>query len=77
MASLHEQRKVVTSSPENSEMPLESMRSWVTPTRLFFIRNHFQVPSLDPETWRLAVGGRVKRPREWTWEELRASPTRM
>ena len=36
-----EDRKVVTAEPENSETPLEGVRSWVTPTRLFFVRNHF------------------------------------
>jgi DMSO/TMAO reductase YedYZ molybdopterin-dependent catalytic subunit len=71
-----ESRKVVTASPENSETPLESLRSWVTPTRLFFVRNHFEVPRLDPATWRLTVAGCVNRPREWTWDELLALPER-
>ena len=55
-----EHRKVVTAMPENSETPLEGVRSWVTPTRLFFVRNHFAVPALDVATWRLTVEGRVK-----------------
>src|SRR5579872_1300208 len=71
-----EQRKVVTAVPENSETPLDSVRSWVTPTRLFFVRNHFAVPPLDVATWRLAVEGRVQRRREWTWDELMELPER-
>jgi DMSO/TMAO reductase YedYZ molybdopterin-dependent catalytic subunit len=71
-----EQRKVVTAAPENSETPLESLRGWVTPTRLFFVRNHFDVPALDPATWRLEVGGLVRRPRTWTLDELLALPER-
>jgi DMSO/TMAO reductase YedYZ molybdopterin-dependent catalytic subunit len=71
-----EQRKVVTAMPENSETPLDSVRSWVTPTRLFFVRNHFAVPTLDPATWRLNVEGRVKERRAWTWEELMDLPER-
>ena len=71
-----EQRKIVTAAPENSETPLEDVRSWVTPTRLFFVRNHFQMPVLDPATWRLRVEGRVERPAEWTWDELTALPER-
>ncbi len=55
-----EQRKVVTAVPENSETPLDGVRSWITPTRLFFVRNHFAVPALDLATWRLSVEGRVK-----------------
>src|SRR5256885_304166 len=56
-----EQRKVVTAAPENSETPLENVRSWVTPTRRFFVRHHFHTPrlhlhalplrkALDPDT---------------------------
>jgi hypothetical protein len=71
-----EQRKVVTAEPENSETPLEGVRSWVTPTRLFFVRNHFAVPPLDLATWRLHVEGRVKQRRTWTWDELNELPDR-
>jgi DMSO/TMAO reductase YedYZ molybdopterin-dependent catalytic subunit len=71
-----EQRKVVTPEPENSETPLDSVRSWVTPTRLFFVRNHFAVPTLDLATWRLRVEGRVKQRRAWTWDELNELPER-
>ena len=42
-----EQRRFVTQSPENSETPLADVHGWVTPTRLFFVRNHFDVPQLD------------------------------
>src|SRR5262249_54742064 len=71
-----EHRKVVTAVPENSETPLEGVRSWVTPNRLFFVRNHFDVPTLDLSQWRLFVGGRVERPRQWTWDELTSLPER-
>jgi DMSO/TMAO reductase YedYZ molybdopterin-dependent catalytic subunit len=71
-----EERKVVTAFPENSETPLESIQGWVTPNRLFFVRNHFEVPAVDPASWRLSVGGRVRRPMEWTWEQLAALPQR-
>jgi len=71
-----EQRKVVTAVPENSETPLDGVRSWVTPTRLFFVRNHFAVPAIDLATWRLRVEGRVRARREWTWDELNELPER-
>ena len=69
-------RKFVTTAPENSEMPLESIRSWVTPNRLFFVRNHFAMPEVNLSTWRLGVEGLVERPREWTYEELGDLPER-
>lgn len=73
---MSEQRRIVTSVPENSETPLERSASWVTPNRLFFVRNHFQVPVVDVKTWRLKVAGGVERPREWTFDELAALPER-
>jgi DMSO/TMAO reductase YedYZ molybdopterin-dependent catalytic subunit len=71
-----EQRRVITATPENSETPLERVRSWVTPNRLFFVRNHFEVPGLNLETWRLPVEGCVERPTAWNWDELSALPER-
>lgn len=71
-----EERKVVTASPENSETPLESIQGWVTPNRLFFVRNHFEAPSIDLPSWRLRIEGCVSRPMEWTWEQLLALPQR-
>jgi DMSO/TMAO reductase YedYZ molybdopterin-dependent catalytic subunit len=71
-----EKRRVVTAVPENSETPLENVRSWVTPNRLFFVRNHFDVPALDLADWRLRVEGCVAQPVTWTWEELTALPER-
>jgi DMSO/TMAO reductase YedYZ molybdopterin-dependent catalytic subunit len=71
-----EQRKIVTAAPENSETPLGQVRGWVTPNRLFFVRNHFPVPEVDLGSWRLRVGGLVDRSAEWTWDELAALPER-
>jgi DMSO/TMAO reductase YedYZ molybdopterin-dependent catalytic subunit len=71
-----EKRKVVTAEPENSETPLDSVCSWVTPTRLFFVRNHFAVPTIDLATWRLHVEGRVKKRRIWSLDELNELPQR-
>jgi DMSO/TMAO reductase YedYZ molybdopterin-dependent catalytic subunit len=69
-------RKFVTQTPENSETPLESLRSWVTPTRLFFVRNHFNTPELDLNAWRLSVTGCVEHPLALSWDDLNALPQR-
>ncbi len=69
-----EQRKSVTQSPENSETPLEAVCSWVTPTRLVFVRNHFDMPEVDPGQWRLTVEGCVDRPVRLSLEDLQALP---
>ena len=54
-------RRVITSSPENSETPVESFRTWVTPTNDFYVRNHFDSPSLDVANWTLDIAGVVER----------------
>ena len=69
-------RKIVTAAPENSETPLESVRSWVTPNRLFFVRNHFAVPEVDVHSWRLTIEGLVQQPRQFSYDELCKMPER-
>jgi DMSO/TMAO reductase YedYZ molybdopterin-dependent catalytic subunit len=71
-----EERRMITATPENSEMLMENVHSWVTPNRLFFVRNHFDEPTIDLESWRLRVEGGLQRPREWTMEDLLALPQR-
>lgn len=69
-------RPIVTMEPENSETPLDEIRSWVTPNTFFFVRNHFAEPELSARDWRLHVGGHVREPRAWTWEEITELPER-
>lgn len=71
-----EERKVVISSPENSETPLSDVQSWVTPNRLFFVRSHFDVPEIQLNDWRLTIGGCVERPFELDWNALNELPQR-
>jgi DMSO/TMAO reductase YedYZ molybdopterin-dependent catalytic subunit len=71
-----EQRRVVTATPENSETPLDCVRSWVTPTPWFYVRNHFDLPAPIAADWRLRVDGCVPRPAEWTLDELAILPER-
>jgi sulfite oxidase len=45
------------------ETPPEFLNSWITPVPRFFVRNHMHEPStLDPDAWRLTVGGEVEKP---------------
>src|SRR5687768_4075878 len=37
-------------------------QSYSTPTNLFFVRNHGDVPEVDVHSYRLQVNGRVLRP---------------
>jgi DMSO/TMAO reductase YedYZ molybdopterin-dependent catalytic subunit len=71
-----EERQVLTAGPENSETPLASLRGWVTPNRLFFVRNHFRAPALDRSGYRLRIEGCVDRPLELSWTDLTAMAQR-
>ncbi|MSQ93858.1 MAG: sulfite oxidase [Gemmataceae bacterium] len=66
----------MTATPENSETPLDTVRGWVTPTPLFFVRNHFDPPKLDLDRWCLRVEGCVDHAIEWSWQELLDMPER-
>ena len=44
-------------------MPLEALRYDVTPTGMHYLLVHFDIPYVDPETWRLEIDGNVESPR--------------
>jgi len=49
--------------PLNCETSIPALIGGVVmPNAHFYVRNHFQIPRLDPATWRLEVGGLVERP---------------
>lgn len=59
--------------PFNAGAPLTLLgRSQVTPTELFFVRSHGNVPEVDVSTYRLKVGGAVTRPLALSLSELQA-----
>ena len=46
----------------NHGMPLELLREPITPAGLHYLLIHFDIPHVDPETWRLEIGGLVRQP---------------
>jgi sulfane dehydrogenase subunit SoxC len=58
----------------NHGMPLETLRWEITPVGLHYLLTHYDIPSVDPEAWRLEVGGHVERPLSLSLAELRARP---
>jgi DMSO/TMAO reductase YedYZ molybdopterin-dependent catalytic subunit len=58
----------------NHGMPLEALRHEITPVGLHYLLIHYDIPAVDPATWRLEVGGRVERPLSLSLDELRARP---
>jgi len=53
------------------ESPVEYFSTWLTPVPQFFVRNHMGEPvELDPQDWRLTVGGEVEKPLTLNLAEL-------
>jgi DMSO/TMAO reductase YedYZ molybdopterin-dependent catalytic subunit len=58
----------------NHAMPQEALRDDVTPPGLHYVLTHYDIPALDPATWRLRLDGCVDRPLELDLESLRSMP---
>ena len=66
--------EIVTRSelPLNAEPPLELLRqSFITPTKLFYVRNHGSIPEPDTNEYRLAVTGMVQQELRLSIDEIR------
>ena len=61
--------------PENLEFPFCTLDSFITPNERFYVRNHFPVPQLDIETWRLKVEGAVDRQLVLSFDDLANMPS--
>ena len=55
----------------NHGMPLEALRYDLTPVGLHYLLIHFDIPQVDAKTWRLEIGGHVRRPLALDLDELR------
>ena len=60
----------------NSGIALEMLRHDVTPAGMHYLLNHFDIPHLDAQTWRLNVTGNVRSPLSLSLAELAALPSR-
>jgi len=58
----------------NHGMPLEALRYPVTPVGLHYLLIHYDIPVVDPNSWRLEIGGLVERRLSIGLEELRTRP---
>lgn len=60
--------------PVNLEYPFDRLEELLTPNHLFYVRNHFPVPALDTENYRLTVEGAVEQPFSLSYRELTGLP---
>jgi DMSO/TMAO reductase YedYZ molybdopterin-dependent catalytic subunit len=56
----------------NHGMPLEALKHEITPVGLHYLLIHYDIPVVDPATWRLTVTGRVDNELELSLDDLRA-----
>jgi DMSO/TMAO reductase YedYZ molybdopterin-dependent catalytic subunit/glyoxylase-like metal-dependent hydrolase (beta-lactamase superfamily II) len=62
--------------PLNRELRDPSLISdLITPNAVFYDRNHFPVPTLDPDGWALELGGLVPQPGRLALEDIEALPS--
>ncbi len=66
----------VQTNPFNAETPIQALSEPITPTPLVYVRNHFNVPKIEADAWRLVVDGQVERPLRITLSELQGLPRR-
>lgn len=66
----------LSAEPPNYESPVHYLDAAITPTEAFFVRyNLCDIPRLDAERWRLAIGGAgAKAQAELSLADLRALP---
>lgn len=66
-----------TTEPRNGEPELEKLvKSWLTPTELFYVRSHAPNPVIEPTQFQLRVEGLVRRPMTFSLAELKRLPTK-
>jgi DMSO/TMAO reductase YedYZ molybdopterin-dependent catalytic subunit len=68
-------REELQLAARNHGMPLEALRYDLTPAGLHYLLIHYDIPDVDPESWRLSIQGNVRSPMELSLEDLRSRPT--
>jgi sulfane dehydrogenase subunit SoxC len=65
-------REELQLAARNHGIPLEALRWDVTPVGLHYLLIHFDIPVVDPGSWRLELDGLVERPLALSLDDLRA-----
>jgi sulfane dehydrogenase subunit SoxC len=74
MTSLELTLEELQLAARNHGLPLEALRYPVTPAGLHYVLTHYDIPAVDPVSWRLGVTGDVRREVSLTLDEIRARP---
>lgn len=65
----------IEEEPLIGETPQSTLQSWLTPNLLFYVRNHYSLPTPEEtSSWKLTIDGHVSVPLELTLEDFRQYP---
>ena len=69
--------KLIVRSPRpiNLETPIRELTAYRTPHEAFYVRNNYDVPTIDPAQWSLHIEGDVEQPLLLRADDLRKLPT--
>lgn len=67
---------ILSREPLVAGVPLGSLDGGTTPVEQFFVRNHFQIPSLDTANWRLEIDGEVENLLSLGYDDLKRLPSK-
>jgi len=68
--------RIIEADPLNAELPLELVDQAPDVGGPCYVRNHFGIPRVDPDDWRLRIAGLVDEAGEWSLARLRQLPAR-
>lgn len=63
-------------APENQETPIHHIDGPFVPNHLFYRRNHFPYPFLSDSSFLLPIGGAVRNPIVFSYDELKKMPSK-
>lgn len=67
---------ILSKDPEVIEFGFDPIEATITPTEHFYVRDHFERPEIDLETWRLQVQGCVAATIELSYNDLVSLPSK-
>src|SRR5256885_13179416 len=73
---LQDGKIILSEEPLVLETPVDQLSEFITPTKSFYVRTHFPVPTIDKSKWRLRIEGEVAKPLEINFDELTKFETR-
>ena len=63
----------IEEEPIIGETPQATLKSWLTPNPLFYVRNHYTIPECGSD-WNLTLDGNVQNTLSFTQQDLRSFP---